>query len=226
MTKARPRGRAFVIQVWLSRADTTSMSTIPISLPHSRSRPRVIAVALRHPATWLGLIMSVSVVARLAAAWNHTSPRMFPDEYLYPAIARSLANGDGLAVRGSPCAFPGAAGIPRDGAIWYFAGTATAFRLTQGRPHPRHVAGRAPDLLARETNRCSDVASVGLRGLHGCPARRCCTRRISRPTHSRTHSRTGRDRRRDGRPGPPQPTWPDSCSRPRRARDAGPACST
>jgi hypothetical protein len=108
------------------------MSTIPLSLPHRHSRPRVVAIALRHPATWLGLTISLSVAARLAAAWNHTSPRTFPDEYLYPAIARSLANGHGLTIRGTPAHFPALLESLVTAPIWLLAGTTTAFRLTQG----------------------------------------------------------------------------------------------
>jgi hypothetical protein len=108
------------------------MSTIPLSLPHSRSLTRTLAVALRHPATWLGLIVSVSSVARLAAAWSHTSPRAFPDEYLYPAIARSLVAGDGFAVRGTPAHFPALLESLVTAPLWLVGDTTTAFRLVQG----------------------------------------------------------------------------------------------
>jgi len=108
------------------------MSTIPAILLHRHSQQRAAVVALRHPATWLGLIMSLSIAARLGAAWKHTSPRMFPDEYLYPAIARSLANGNGLTVRAAPAHFPAMLESLVTTPLWYLWDTETAFRLTQG----------------------------------------------------------------------------------------------
>ena len=65
------------------------MTTLPLPALRRRPRSRALVTALSHPAAWLVAIVSVSSIARIAAAWQHTSPRTFPDEYIYPALARS-----------------------------------------------------------------------------------------------------------------------------------------
>ena len=108
------------------------MSTIPLaSHPRSPSLTRGLALAARRPGIWLGMIISLSFVARLTAAWSHTSPRTFPDEYLYTAIARSLAAGDGLTIRGNAAHFPALLESLLTAPLWLVGDTTAAFRLTQ-----------------------------------------------------------------------------------------------
>src|SRR5205823_1928309 len=51
-------------------------------------------------------IVAVSAVVRTVAAQAHVTLYYFPDEYLYPALARGFAHGDGPVVRGAVVHFP------------------------------------------------------------------------------------------------------------------------
>ena len=66
-------------------------STPRIALPSSdklHARPRRLAAVAGAPA--LGLIVAVSTAFRALGATAHTAPTIFPDEYIYTALARSL----------------------------------------------------------------------------------------------------------------------------------------
>lgn len=108
------------------------MTTIPLPALRRRPHSKALAAAVSYPAVWLLLIVSISSVARLAAAWRHTSPRTFPDEYIYAALARSLAAGDGLVIRGSSARFPALLEPLLAAPFWLIGDTTTAYRLTQG----------------------------------------------------------------------------------------------
>ena len=54
----------------------------------------------------LTLVVVGSFTARLVASAAHPTPRYFPDEYLYAAIARALGSGQAPNVRGSSANFP------------------------------------------------------------------------------------------------------------------------
>ena len=108
------------------------MTTLPLSAPRRRPRAKALTDVLSLPAAWLSLIIATSTVTRLAAAWPHTSPRTFPDEYIYAALARSVASGDGLVIRGSAARFPALLEPLLAAPLWLVGDTATAYRLTQG----------------------------------------------------------------------------------------------
>jgi hypothetical protein len=54
----------------------------------------------------LTLVVAGSFAVRVVASALHPTPRYFPDEYLYTALARSLGSGHGPAVRGASAHFP------------------------------------------------------------------------------------------------------------------------
>ena len=112
------------------KPDDDNAST-PAQLNAARSRERSPQPP-SHPATWLFLIVSVELAARFAAAWRHTAPRTFPDEYIYASLARSLAAGDGLVIRGNPAHFPALLEPLLAAPLWLVGDTMTAYRLTQG----------------------------------------------------------------------------------------------
>ena len=60
----------------------------------------------------------------------HTTPRYFPDEYLYSALARSLAHGS-LQIRGEPAHFPALLESIVTAPVWLTGGIELPFRLVQ-----------------------------------------------------------------------------------------------
>ena len=65
----------------------------------------VSRISLSARAQLAGLVV-VSVVVYSLLARLRAVPTAFPDEYLYSALGRSLAAGNGLSVRGTPAHFP------------------------------------------------------------------------------------------------------------------------
>ncbi len=59
---------------------------------------------VRAPAAWIALIVGLSTVVRVAVGLRVHSPWILPDEILYSDLARSIADGDGPAVRGASTA--------------------------------------------------------------------------------------------------------------------------
>ena len=108
---------------------------VAVSSADTPARPRPIPLGrvAAIPAGWLlaGLVgLSFAVRWLLAAA--HTTPVYFPDEYIYSAIARSLAEGDGIAIRGHAAGFPALLQPILNAPFWLFDEPAVAYRLTQG----------------------------------------------------------------------------------------------
>jgi len=54
----------------------------------------------------LTIVVLASFALRLVASAAHPTPRYFPDEYLYTALARALGSGQAPNVRGTPANFP------------------------------------------------------------------------------------------------------------------------
>ena len=79
---------------------------LDVAAPRSE-RPLALARPLALPARLaLPLIVCASFAARFAAALAHSTPLYFPDEYIYGALARSLATSGRLAIRGTSAHFP------------------------------------------------------------------------------------------------------------------------
>jgi hypothetical protein len=94
-------------------------NTVRADLP--RMRIRFVALS--------GLIV-LSAVARSVIAWRHSVPRLFPDEYIYAALGRSLAHGH-LEIRGAAVHFPGILEPLIAAPLWRFFGLTTAYHLVQ-----------------------------------------------------------------------------------------------
>jgi hypothetical protein len=111
--------------------EATSVTTAPAaSLPRTQARARVASV----PASlWLAGLVAVSFAARIAAAAAHVAPRIFPDEYIYAALGRSLGDGS-LTIRGQAASFPALLEPLLASPLWALAGDdiELGYRLTQG----------------------------------------------------------------------------------------------
>lgn len=79
----------------------------------------------------LTAVVLVSFVARVVASAAHPVPRLFPDEYIYTAIARSLAQGHAPAIRGASAHFPALLTPLLAAPLQAIAGPTAAFRVTQ-----------------------------------------------------------------------------------------------
>ena len=110
---------------------TAEMSVDAVSLSRTRSLPRSLLRARDVPDTILiGVIVALASAARFAASVPHTTPRYFPDEYLYSALARSLAHGS-LQIRGEPAHFPALLESIVTAPVWLTGGIELPFRLVQ-----------------------------------------------------------------------------------------------
>jgi hypothetical protein len=69
------------------------------------ARPFALAHGLTARVALTGVVIA-SFAARLVASAAHPTPRYFPDEYLYTAIARALGSGQAPNVRGTSANFP------------------------------------------------------------------------------------------------------------------------
>jgi dolichyl-phosphate-mannose-protein mannosyltransferase len=81
-------------------------------------------------AALLGSLIVISAVARSIAAWKHSVPRLFPDEYIYVSISRSIGHGH-LQIRGEPVHFPAVFEPIVSSPIWRLFSIGTAYHLVQ-----------------------------------------------------------------------------------------------
>ena len=79
----------------------------------------------------LGTMVVVSSAIRIANAFAHATPRLFPDEYIYAGLARSIAHGQ-LEIRGTSAHFPALLEPLLAAPLWLSGDVDTAYRLTQG----------------------------------------------------------------------------------------------
>ena len=95
--------------------------------------PLLRARAAAFPA-WLalGVVVGLSAVVRWLLALAHTTPVYFPDEYIYSALARSIAGGDGIAIRGEAVSFPALLQPLLNAPFWLVEDPTLAYRLGQG----------------------------------------------------------------------------------------------
>lgn len=78
----------------------------------------------------LAVTVVTSAVVRSLFAWKHSVPRLFPDEYIYTAISRSIAHGH-LQIRSATVHFPGIFEPILAAPIWRFLATPTAYHIVQ-----------------------------------------------------------------------------------------------
>lgn len=75
-------------------------------------------------------LVATSAILRVLAAVPHSTPRLFPDEYIYAELARSLRHGS-LTIRGVPAHFPALLEPILTAPFWALGNVDEAFRLTQ-----------------------------------------------------------------------------------------------
>src|SRR5437763_15991129 len=95
--------------------------TPPSATPSTRNLP---------VAPLIGSVIALSTVVRSVVAWKHHVPRLFPDEYIYTALGRSLAHGH-LSIRGGTVWFPGVLEPILAAPIWRLASPSLAYHLVQ-----------------------------------------------------------------------------------------------
>ena len=78
----------------------------------------------------LGLTIVTSAIVRSLVAWQHSVPRLFPDEYIYAALSRSIGHGQ-LQIRGATVHFPGILEPVLAAPIWRLFPAQTAYHLVQ-----------------------------------------------------------------------------------------------
>jgi hypothetical protein len=82
---------------------------------------------------WVGGIVAASFGGRLFAAVARLTPYYLPDEYIYPSLARSLAQHGRPLIRGAGVHFPALLDPILTAPVWLMTDDpVTAFRLTQG----------------------------------------------------------------------------------------------
>jgi hypothetical protein len=82
---------------------------------------------------WLAGIIVASCAGRLLAAFARLTPYYLPDEYIYPSLARSIAEHGRPLIRGVGVHFPALLDPIVTAPVWLVTDDpATAFRLTQG----------------------------------------------------------------------------------------------
>ena len=79
----------------------------------------------------LGVMVIASSAIRIATARAHATPRLFPDEYIYSGLARSISHGQ-LTIRGTSAHFPALLEPLAAAPLWLVGNVDTAYRLTQG----------------------------------------------------------------------------------------------
>lgn len=96
----------------------------------SRDRAPAQRIRVRTWALALGALAFASAVARALIASTHTSPRYWPDEYIYSAISHSIVHGH-LMVRDQPARFYAILQPIVAAPLWSLFPTVEAYRLIQ-----------------------------------------------------------------------------------------------
>ncbi len=90
-----------------------------------------ISIVRRTYAPALVAIVGASFVLRTAVAWLRSTPALFPDEYIYASIGRSLAESGRPLIRGGPAHFPALLQPIVTSPAWLIGDVGVAFRLVQ-----------------------------------------------------------------------------------------------
>jgi hypothetical protein len=85
---------------------------------------------ITRPVIVLTALVAASAALRSWLAWKHTTPRYFPDEYIYAALGRSIAHGH-LEIRGQFSHFPALLEPLLAAPLWGLFSTETAYKLLQ-----------------------------------------------------------------------------------------------
>jgi hypothetical protein len=85
----------------------------------------------RAPVTWLVTVVGVSFLVRTALAWLRATPAFFPDEYIYSALGRSLAQSGRPLIRGGSAHFPALLQPLVTAPVWLIGNVDVAYRVVQ-----------------------------------------------------------------------------------------------
>jgi hypothetical protein len=91
---------------------------------------RIAATRVSRPAVVLAALVTVSTAIRAAVAWPHSTPRLYPDEYIYAALGRSIGHGN-LEIRGATAHFPAILEPLVASPLWRLFPIETAYHLVQ-----------------------------------------------------------------------------------------------
>ena len=85
----------------------------------------------RHPTYALAALVGASFLIRTGVSWLRATPALLPDEYIYSAIGRSLAESGRPLIRGGPAHFPALLQPILTAPAWLIGDVDTAFRVIQ-----------------------------------------------------------------------------------------------
>jgi hypothetical protein len=85
----------------------------------------------RAPAPWLVAIVGASFLVRTGLGWLRATPVFFPDEYIYTALGRSLAESGRPLIRGDSAHFPALLQPLVTAPVWLLGDVEVAFRVVQ-----------------------------------------------------------------------------------------------
>lgn len=85
----------------------------------------------RAPAIWLLTIVGASFLVRAVLSWLRATLALFPDEYIYASIGRSLAESGRPQIRGASAHFPALLEPILTAPAWLVHDVGTAYRLVQ-----------------------------------------------------------------------------------------------
>jgi hypothetical protein len=87
---------------------------------------------VKHRAAYaLAAVVTASFVVRTALAWLRSVPALFPDEYIYSSIGRSIAESGRPLIRGGSANFPALLQPIVTAPAWLIGDVDTAFRVVQ-----------------------------------------------------------------------------------------------
>jgi hypothetical protein len=85
----------------------------------------------RSPTSWLIAVVGASFLARTVVGWHRSTPTLFPDEYTYAEIGRSLSESGRPLVRGGAAHFPALLEPLLAAPLWLVHDVGLAYRLVQ-----------------------------------------------------------------------------------------------
>lgn len=120
------------IDSYAPAADTRAV-TVDVAAPRQRAYPLGLARVAALPARYaLAGLVALSFAVRWVLAAAHVTPYYFPDEYIYPALARGIADSGWPAIRDAPARFPALLEPLLAAPFWLPGEPVAAYELTQG----------------------------------------------------------------------------------------------
>src|SRR5262249_5511570 len=91
----------------------------------------MISLVKRDYVPALAVIVGASFVVRTALAWLRSAPALFPDEYIYSSIGRSIADSGHPSIRGGSAHFPALLQPIVTAPAWLLGDVDVGFRAVQ-----------------------------------------------------------------------------------------------